>query len=124
VDDFLLFHEDRRFLDVARGRVDSRLADLRLQLHSGKSRVYRTTDGITFLGWRVFPDRRRLARRNVVRFRRRLRTLQREYARRAIGWTDVAASLQAWNAHASHGDTWALREQIFSQHRFSRRPPQ
>jgi len=121
VDDFLLFHEDRPFLEEARGRIESRLTDLRLQLHAGKSRIYRTADGIAFLGWRVFPDRRRLVRSNVVRFRRRLRALQREYAQGAIEWPDVVVRLQAWNAHAAHGNTWALREQIFSRHPFGRR---
>ena len=96
----------------------------RLRLHDGKSRVYRTADGVTFLGWRILPDRRRLARRNVISFRRRILALQRQYERGEIEWKDVAARLQAWNAHASHGDTWALRQQIFSQHPFSRMPPE
>ena len=33
-------------------------------------------------------------------------------------WDEVAQCLNAWNSHASHGDTWRLREQIFSQHAF------
>ena len=103
--------------------ASNRLGDLRLLLHEGKTRVYRTADGVTFLGWRVFPERRRLVRPNVVRFRQRIRVLQRQYAQGEIEWKDVAARLQAWNAHAAHGDTWALREQIFSQHPFRRKPP-
>jgi retron-type reverse transcriptase len=124
VDDFLLFHRERAFLDDARARIESRLEGLRLRLHDGKSRVYRTADGVTFLGWRILPDRTRLVRRNVVGFRRRIRALQRQYERGEIAWKDVAARLQAWNAHASHGDTWTLRQQIFSQFPFSRKPPE
>ena len=76
VDDFLLFHEDKSFLADARQRVESRLAELRLLLHPGKSRVYRCADGVTFLGWRLFPDHARLVRGNVVRFRRRIKALK------------------------------------------------
>jgi retron-type reverse transcriptase len=124
VDDFLLFHEDRDFLDGARARIEGYLAELRLRLHGGKSRVSRTADGVTFLGWRILPDRRRLVRPNVIRFRRRIRALQRQYRSGEMGWQEVAARLQAWNAHASHGDTWALRQQIFAQHPFTRKLPE
>jgi RNA-directed DNA polymerase len=59
----------------------------------------------------------------VVRFRRRIRALQRQYEQGETEWKDVAERIQAWNAHAAHGDTWALREQIFSQYPFLRRSP-
>ena len=120
VDDFLLFHEDKGFLSQARAMVEARLEGLRLRLHDGKSRIHRTTDGITFLGFRLFPDHMRLARGNVVRFRRRLRKLQLDYADGLADWPEVRASLQAWNAHAEHGDTWRLREEVFGGAGFSR----
>ncbi len=120
VDDFLLFHEDKAFLREAGRRIGFRLEELRLRPHPGKSRVGRTADGVTFLGWRLFPDRRRLVRRNVVRFRRRMRALQELYRRGEMDWDGVAARVLAWNAHASHGNTWRLRQQIYSQWPFSR----
>jgi retron-type reverse transcriptase len=118
VDDFLLFHDDQAFLKEARRRIDGELCNLRLNLHEGKSRIYRTSTGVTFLGWRLFPDHRRLVRGNVVRFRRRLRWLQRQFAEGEVELSEVVSSLRAWNAHAAHGDTWKLREQIFSQFGF------
>ena len=121
VDDFLLFHEDKAFLAEALRHVEERLAALRLILHPGKSRVYRTADGVTFLGWRIFPDHRRLVRGNVVRFRRRIRALKEEFDAGRIEWEEVAQRLQAWNAHASHGNTWKLREQIFGKYEFGKK---
>jgi RNA-directed DNA polymerase len=59
----------------------------------------------------------------VVRFRRRIRILRELYMRGEMDWEEVAARLQAWNAHAAHGDTWKLREHIFSQNPFSRAGP-
>src|ERR1017187_2603038 len=51
------------------GRFEKAL--LRLLVHERKSRVYRCADGVVFLGWRLFPEKSRLVRDNVVRFRRR-----------------------------------------------------
>jgi retron-type reverse transcriptase len=115
VDDFILFGDDKRTLGGMRRAVDDYLCALRLRLHSGKSRVYRTADGVTFLGWRLFPGRARLVRPNAVRFRRRLR----EMARGEAPWDEVRQRVLAWIAHAAHGDTWRLREEIFERHSFA-----
>jgi len=39
--------------------------------------------------------------------------MQRDYELGGIDWDTIAQRLNSWNAHASHGDTWRLREQIF-----------
>ena len=83
--------------------------------HPGKSRIYRTCDGFPFLGWRIFSDRARLQRANVVRFRRKIKALHEDWAHGNIDWDEVQASVAAWIGHAMHGDTWRLREQIFEQ---------
>lgn len=107
VDDFLLFGDGRRQLIEMLGTIERFLTTLRVRVHAGKSRVYRTSEGLTFLGWRIFADRLRLVRGNVVRFRRRLRTMQKRYTRGRVRLDDVTASVRAWVAHASH-----LRELI------------
>ncbi len=89
-------------------------------MHPRKSRIYRTADGVTFLGWRIFPHRTRLVRENVVRFRRRLRALQEQYARGAMGWKELDLRVRAWIAHAAHGNTLRLRRQLFGQFTFRR----
>jgi hypothetical protein len=121
VDDFLLFSDSKERLRDMRARVEDELCRLRLVMHPRKSRVYRTADGITFLGWRIFPERSRLVRGNVVRFRRRLRVLQSKYAEGVMQWDDVSQRVRAWIAHAAHGDTWRLREQLLEQFAFRRR---
>ena len=120
VDDFLLFGDSKDELEDRLERIQPLLGRLRLELHTRKSRVYRTKDGVTFLGWRVFPDHIRLVRDNVVRFRRRLRRLCAEYEQGVWEWNQIDARVRAWMAHAAHGDTWKLREQIFGQYVFRR----
>jgi retron-type reverse transcriptase len=119
VDDFLLFGDDKRQLHAMRAGVESFLTGLRLRIHGGKSRVYRTDDGVTFLGWRVFPARLRLVRSNVVRWRRRLKSMCRAYRAGAISLSAVTSRVRAWIAHAEHGNTWRVRAQLFDQRAFS-----
>lgn len=113
VDDFLLFSDSKEDLHGMHGEIREFLYRYRLTLHSGKSRVYRCRDGFPFLGFRLFPTHARLARPNVVRFRRRLRRLHAAYHAGLIDRETVDQSVRAWIGHAMHGDTWLLREQIF-----------
>ena len=113
VDDFLLFGDDKSELGEARERIAELLAGRRLRLHPAKTRVHRVCDGVTFLGWRLFPGHRRLVRGNVVRFRRRLGSLLEDYADGLITRERLDMCMRSWIAHAAHGDTWRLRRQIF-----------
>ncbi len=118
VDDFVLFGQDKSRLREMQSPIGQTLESLRLELHPGKSRIYRTADGVTFLGWRIFPDRLRLVRPNIAGFRRRMRALQRDYAAGSISWDDVSVRVQSWLGHVSHGDTWVLRERLLSEFAF------
>jgi retron-type reverse transcriptase len=120
VDDFALFSEDRIFLVDTRQAIEAYLADLRLKIHPIKSQIFATCKGANFMGFRVLPDRLRVRTENLRRSRRRLRQLQDRYANREIQLSDVVQSLQSWEAHLKHGDTWQLRQQIFSTLVFSR----
>ena len=84
VDDFVVFGDSKARLAELRASIEEELCRLRLEIHPGKSRI--------------FPERTRLVRGNVVRFRRRMRSLAAEYV-----------------ALTAHGDTWKLRQQIFGQ---------
>ena len=94
---------------------------MRLRLHPNKSVIGRVADGTRFLGYRVFPDHRRLPWANVVRMKRRLRWMQVAYARGTIGWPEVRRRIVSWIGHAQHADTYRLRERLFAQVVFKRR---
>jgi RNA-directed DNA polymerase len=123
VDDFLLFSATREETEKARVEIEGFLGSLRLRVHPRKSRVYRSRDGVTFLGWRLFPDRTRLVRRNVVSFRKRLRRMQNDYAERRGRWASVEQRIASWQGHAAWGNTFRLREELLSQATFQRNPP-
>lgn len=111
-DDLLLFGDDKEQLHAWRERIGAFLARLRLVLHDRKTQIYPTMTGVPFLGFRLYPNHRRLKRPNVVRFRRRLRRLAFCYADGLIPMDRLQASVDGWVAHASHGRTYRLRRQL------------
>jgi hypothetical protein len=120
VDDFLVFADDKKRLADLRGRIGGFLAGLRLRLHPGKNVVFPVTAGIRFLGYRVYPTHRLLVKDNVWRFRRRLRRLQRQYARYQISLAEARQGILSWIGHARQADTYRLRRRLFGEHPFRR----
>ena len=58
-------------------------------------------DGVRFLGYRVWPEHRWLDRSNVLRFRRRLRWMRREFRAGRLTAAAVTRRIRAWLGHAS-----------------------
>ena len=120
VDDFAVLHDDKVWLAELRARIEALLAEQRLRLHPRKRQVMRCRDGVDFLGYRVFPDFRRLRNDNGQRFARRLRGFAAAYAEGRMDWRDFDPSVQAWIGHARHGDTLGLRRRLFGATVFHR----
>ena len=114
VDDFLLFAADKSVLHAWKKQLIEFAASLRLHLHEPEAAVFPVEAGVPFLGWRVYPDHRRLKRRNGVAFQRRFACLREELAAGRITREQVDASVQGWVAHVAHGDTWGLRRSLLS----------
>jgi hypothetical protein len=114
VDDFLLFADNKRTLWEWKAAVIAKLAELRLRLHENRAQVYPVDTGVPFLGFRVYPSHRRVKRRKVVQFRRKLRTLLAAYARGQLSLERLDASVQGWINHVRYGDTWGLRRTVLN----------
>lgn len=110
VDDMVVLGDDKSALwDVRDSIRDFAGCRLRLELHPAKQAVMPVTCGVDFLGWRVFPDHRRLRRSNGVRFARLMRRLTEEYADGKVNCDMIGRRIAGWIGHARHGDTWGLR---------------
>ncbi len=112
VDDFLLFGDGRRQLWEWKGAIIKRLSGLRLTIHRERAQVHSVGEGIPFLGFVVYPDRRRLKRRKGVAYARRLRQMARQYADGETGLDQITASVQGWVNHLRYGNTVGLRKAV------------
>lgn len=120
VDDFALFSDDYGFLAAAKDAMEEYLVNLRLKLHPVKSQLFETRYGANFLGFRILPDTIRVRNENLQRGRRRLKRLQKDYAQGKIELADAQRSIQSWFAHIAHGNTYKLRQKIFTSVVFAR----
>lgn len=120
VDDFALFSDDRSRLVEARKHVEEYLAGLRLKIHPIKSQIFETRRGPAFVGFNVLPDRIRVRADNLRRSRRRLRGYQRAYRTGEMSSEKVRDCIRSWIGHLKHGNTWRLRQRIFTDLVFQR----
>jgi retron-type reverse transcriptase len=114
VDDFVLFSDDKRVLWAWKAALVERLARLRLKIHPC-AHPQPVTEGIPFLGFTVYPHRRRLKRRKGVHFQRKLRMLLAQCEAGEIPVCAVTTRVRSWVSHASHGNTVGLRKAILSR---------
>ncbi|MBN1999790.1 group II intron reverse transcriptase domain-containing protein [candidate division KSB1 bacterium] len=115
VDDFLLFHNDKKILREAKGRSIARLHSLRLTMHENSAQVRPVQEGIPFLGFIVYPTHRRLKRRKGIYFQRKLRHKISLYQNSELDFNALKASITGWINHVSYGDTWGLRRDVLGR---------
>lgn len=121
VDDLLLFGNCKHELWQWHAAMTARLAGLRLTLHSG-AHPRPVSEGIPFLGFVVWPERRRLKRRNGVHFSRKLRAFAAGYASGELALDRIQASIAGWVNHVRFGNTTGLRTSVLGSVRFSVSP--
>ena len=75
--------------------------------------MFPVTTGIPFLGFRVFPEFRRVKRKKVIGYRRRMWRKIRAFANGVISYSEVDASVRGWVNHVRYADSWGLRKAMF-----------
>ena len=115
VDDFLLFGDDPRQLWRWKAAIIARLARLRLTIHERRAQVRPVGEGVPFLGFLIYPQRRRLKRRKGVAFERRLRRLADGYGNSDMMLDEVTAAVQGWVNHVRFANTVGLRESVLGR---------
>lgn len=114
VDDFLLFAEKKSSLWAWKKALEARLAGLRLTIHPG-AHPRPVREGIPFLGFLLYPNRRRLKRRKGIHFQRKLARLVKEARAGQVSWRKVTASVQGWVNYVRYGSTLGLRRAVLGR---------
>lgn len=114
VDDFALFSNDKKELHEWRDALINFLANLRLTIHEENTHAHPSLKGITFLGFIVFPDHRRLKPPKGYAFRRRWKYMKSKFRAKQMTGDDLKIHAVAWANHARYGDTWNLRRKILN----------
>lgn len=124
MDDFVVLHHDKDRLRYLRIDIELFLANqLQLELNH-KTQIFpvavRHGRGLDFLGYHIWPHKRRLRKDSLKRFKRRVRQLQRRYAEGRTHFPQVKQQLASWIAHARHGDALPAVARYLNSHPFRR----
>jgi len=113
MDDFVVFHGDKRILSWVLAEIEGFLDNvLRLKLNS-KTQIFPVgLRSVDFLGYRIWPDFRLMRKGNIKRTKRRFRKFRRLHQSGQITLAEIRPSVMSWLGHAKHADTWRLREII------------
>jgi hypothetical protein len=114
VDDSLLFDNDKKRLWQWRRAIIQRLYQFRLTIHPG-AQPRPVNEGIPFLGFIVFPQRRRLKRRKGIHFQRKLKKLVTGYRAGDVLLKDLSATVRGWINHVRYGNTIGLRKAVLRE---------
>ena len=115
MDDSIVLGDSKRALWRCRDLVREHLArELRLELKDEATRLAPVTDGVPFLGFRVFPGLLRLDGRRVRRLRRHLRDVDGRLDRGEIDEETAASSAASLVGWAAQADAKRLLVTFFS----------
>lgn len=105
VDDFLLFSNSRKQLWEWRAAIIERLGRYRLTVHEESAQSRPVQEGISFLGFITFPERRQIKARKGYQYRRKLK-----YLLASTSDVQVQASLRGWINHIRYANSIGLRQ--------------
>ncbi len=115
MDDFALFADDKQRLKADLERVEQFVRDeLGLALKERATILAPMSQGMPFLGWRIYSGVTRLRPENARRTRRRLRHRHWELRTGRIAADRYAAAVQSVLAHLDHGNTLGWRRGALS----------
>lgn len=115
MDDFLVFADNKPLLHSTLATVRTFLQQLlALDLRDEVIRIAPVTQGILFLGFRIFPGMIRVDGKKWQRFRRRVRALEEQYVHGMIDEENLAQAVASMVSHIGHANSLALLQEFFA----------
>ena len=110
----ILFSNDKAELRCHLEKIRYFLSnELKFNLKEKVVRISPVSEGLPFLGYRIYRGTIRLQRANLVRFRRNIIRLEKKFLKGKIEQEDLTNSVRSVIAHVSHGNTRNFRKTVF-----------
>ena len=122
MDDFILIHENKEYLEKCREEIVKQLEPMGFELHPKKTRIYSIKEGIKYLGFIYrLTDTGKVVRtvlpKNVKSYRRKLFRLVKLAKKGKISHEKVDECYRSWRAHAEKGDSTKLLRRMDAYYR-------
>lgn len=116
MDDFVVFGNDKSILYKAEKEIVSFCNEkLQLSLHL-KGGIKQYTEGLGFLGFKIYRKHLRLKSVCLNRYLRKYKTKLKQLKVGNITDNDLQASVDCWQNHISFGDTYGLQKFLHSKY--------
>jgi hypothetical protein len=116
MDDFISFSNDKESLNRLLSEVENFTENvLKLKLKDKVTIIAPVSEGVPFLGFRVFPGVIRIKRENLVRMRRKIRQKERLYLEGKIHERSLIQSVNSIVGHVAHVNSRSARRRIFEK---------
>ncbi len=113
MDDCVIFHNDKRqLLEILRMSEHYLTNSLGLTLKHKATFLNTRSNGLPFLGYRIFPSLIRLKQDNIRRLKRKLRLREKEFLHGIISEETYAMSLSSLAGYAGFADSLHLRREL------------
>ena len=113
VDDFVILHHNKNILYDFKKEIESFCTkSLALQLHPDKSKVLNLENGVGFLGFRLYQHHKRIKKKNVKRFEKKMIRQRKWFNQEKIAREKIVESFEGWLAHVSHANTFKYRKHL------------
>jgi RNA-directed DNA polymerase len=116
MDDLVLFSDSKQTLHVSLFGLENYLkSERKLALKENKTIIAPVTQGIPFLGFRQFPNLRRVQNAKVKRFRKKIQQREKQFLRGDIDERTLVRSVNSLVGFVRHADSVQLRRRIFHE---------
>ncbi len=116
MDDFICFSESKEFLKELLFQIREFVGEsLKLRLKEKVTKLAPVSEGVPFLGFRVFPSLVRLQRTNLMRLRKKLSQREHQFFSGQIDERALSVSVNSMIAHISHANSIRMCRKEFER---------
>ncbi|MEI7972935.1 MAG: reverse transcriptase domain-containing protein [Bdellovibrio sp.] len=116
MDDFISFSDDKEALHDLLAQIRNYTSEvLGLKIKEKVTVIAPVSEGVPFLGFRIFPGLIRIKRENLVRFRQKIRKKEEMYLAGKLSEKSLVQSVNSMIGHISHVNSAQERRRIFDR---------
>ncbi len=116
MDDFISFSDDKDSLHQLLKQIEDFVKNsLKLQLKEKVTTIAPVSEGVPFLGFRIFRRLIRIKRENLVRMRRKIRQKEQLYLQGVVSEKSLIQSVNSIVGHVAHVNSLGERRRIFEK---------
>lgn len=116
MDDFLIIHHSKKHLRETRDQLKEFLEkELSLQLHPRKITIKNVTEGLPFVGYRIFYDHILVRGDTLRHMQRKYKKRKKQHCNDVISEFDLAQSKASISGHLKHANAYNLQFCLFGK---------